>query len=61
MTKQAYEHAPLFKNFIARHGLNFHPYEEFGREEQWERRELLEQLCELIWSPDRLEKERPGQ
>lgn len=61
MTKQAYEHAPQFKNFIARHGLNFHPYEEFGREEQWERRELLEQLCELIWSPDRLEKDRPGQ
>ena len=54
LTPDAYQHQPQFKEFIARYELPFQSYSNFGVKEQGERRELLEQLANLIWSPERL-------
>jgi hypothetical protein len=49
-----YQHRPQFKAFKDRRGLAFKPYDHFGKAEQLERRQLMEQLANLIWSPERL-------
>lgn len=51
-----YDHQPQFKAFRERFGLPFKPYEHFSKTEQLERRQLLEQLVNLIWSPERLKE-----
>lgn len=52
----AYSHQPKFKAAVKREGLAFQPYETFGKEEQLQRRKLIKQLANLIWSPDRLQE-----
>lgn len=54
LTSAAYVHQPQFDAFRQRTGLNFKPYEAFGRDEQLERRDLLIGLANLIWSPIRI-------
>ena len=58
LTPSAYEHQPQFVRFAEVSGLNFRPYEKYGKKEQSERRELLLAVAELIWSPERLEQYR---
>ena len=55
LTEVAYEHEPQFKQFRTANNLPFKPYEPFGKAEQTERRELVEQLVNLVWSPKRLD------
>ena len=54
LTAQAYEHQPQFTNFIESNKHPFKPYQNFGREEQIERRALIKSLVNKIWSLDRL-------
>lgn len=58
LTAAAYEHQPQFVAFVKKSGLPFRPYQEFGKEEQLERRALAYELAQLVWSPDRLEQYR---
>lgn len=55
LTESAYTHQPQFTGFVARSGLEFRPYESFGRAEQLERRELVESLVNRVWAPERLD------
>jgi uncharacterized protein with ParB-like and HNH nuclease domain len=55
----AYQHQPQFKAFYEVHGLDFKPYDEFGREQQEERRQLVLALANQVWSPKRLEESNP--
>lgn len=50
----SYEHQPQFTNFIQTKNLAFKPYQSLGKTEQSERRKLVEQLVNQIWSIDRL-------
>jgi uncharacterized protein with ParB-like and HNH nuclease domain len=50
----SYEHQPQFTNFIQTKNLGFKPYQSLGKAEQLERRQLIEQLVNQIWSVDRL-------
>lgn len=50
----SYEHQPQFTNFIQTKNLVFKPYQSLGKTEQLERRQLIEQLVNQIWSVDRL-------
>lgn len=52
----AYVHQPKFKKFMETHDLPFKPYNNFLKEEQNDRRMLLEALVNYIWSPDRIRK-----
>lgn len=54
LTASTYDHQPQFKQFFQSKGCAFKPYEKFGKAEQLERRQLLTQLVNLVWSPDRL-------
>lgn len=54
LTPLTYKHQPQFIAFQERHRLNFQSFNHFGKEEQNERRILVEQLVKLVWSPDRL-------
>jgi uncharacterized protein with ParB-like and HNH nuclease domain len=54
LTPEAYHHQPQFLRFIERTHLPFEAYETFGRAEQMQRRVLIAQLVNKIWSPDRL-------
>ncbi|TFD65490.1 DUF262 domain-containing protein [Cryobacterium sp. Hh38] len=54
LTSAAYAHQPQFESFRTSEQLNFHPYEVFGKDEQVERRELLLDLANKIWSPNRI-------
>ena len=49
-----YENNPNFTNFVTRSGLPFKPHTEFKRADLMERQELYRQICEQIWSPERL-------
>lgn len=49
-----YENSPKFTNFVKRSGIPFKPHEHFKKEDLMERQELYRQICEQIWSPDRL-------
>jgi hypothetical protein len=55
LTAAAYQHQPQFQAFVAREGLPFHAYEQFGKAEQQERRDLVLALADKVWSPARLE------
>lgn len=54
LTVSTYQHQPQFEQFRKLKGLPFKPYEKFGRAEQLERRTLIKQLANQIWSPERL-------
>lgn len=54
LTAMAYVHEPQFKQFRAASELPFKSYEQFGKSEQIERRELVDGLVNLVWSPSRL-------
>jgi hypothetical protein len=54
LTAAAYEHQPQFENFRRRESLAFRPYEEFGKQEHLERQQLLLELVNKVWSPERL-------
>jgi hypothetical protein len=56
LTASAYQHQPQFDQFIKARGLLFKPYEKLGKGEQVERRALLKQLANQIWSPERLKE-----
>ena len=49
-----YQNNPNFTNFVKRSGLPFQPHEYFNTNVLMQRQELYRQLCEQIWSPDRL-------
>ena len=51
---QTYEKNPNFTNFVKRSGLPFKAHEQFKRADILERKQLYRQICEQIWSPDRL-------
>jgi uncharacterized protein with ParB-like and HNH nuclease domain len=59
LTAAAYQHQPRFQAFIAHEGLPFKAYERFGKAEQQERRALVLDLANRVWSPERLEEYRP--
>lgn len=49
-----YEKNPNFTKFVNKSGLPFEPYEKFETTEIRKRHSLYQQICEQIWSPDRL-------
>lgn len=51
---QMYEGKTGFKDFIDRTGLPFKAHSQFKRADLMQRQELYRQICEQIWSPDRL-------
>jgi uncharacterized protein with ParB-like and HNH nuclease domain len=54
LSASVYQHQPQFDAFRTARQLPFKPYASFGKREQTERRELVRDLVNLIWSPDRL-------
>lgn len=56
LTASTYQHQPQFLSFRDRFGLPFEPYEQFGRDEQMRRKELVRELVHHVWSPDRLQE-----
>lgn len=56
LTALSYEHQPQFKAFQERYSLDFQPFIHFGKEEQHQRRVVVEQLVKLVWSPNRLQE-----
>ncbi len=56
LTASAYQHQPQFDQFRKSSGLLFKPYEKFGKDEQLERRSLIKQLANQIWSAERLKE-----
>ena len=54
LTGSAYQHQPQFEGFRVRESLRFKPYEKFGKQEQLERTELLLDLVNKVWAPERL-------
>jgi uncharacterized protein with ParB-like and HNH nuclease domain len=51
-----YNHQPQFETFRNKYDLPFKPFTTFGKQEQLERRKLVQKLVELIWSPERLKE-----
>ncbi len=51
---KTYENNPNFTNFVHHSGLPFKPHTQFKKADLMERQELYRQICEQIWSPDRL-------
>jgi hypothetical protein len=56
LSASVYQHQPQFDAFRTAHQLPFKPYTSFGKQEQMERRDLVRDLVNLIWSPDRLKE-----
>jgi uncharacterized protein with ParB-like and HNH nuclease domain len=56
LDSSAYTHQPKFKASAKKYGLPFTPYEAFGRDQQLERRKLVGELADLVWSPGRLQE-----
>ena len=54
LNSQKYERNPGFRKFREKTGLPFKPHNQFKRADLMERQELYRQICEQIWSPDRL-------
>lgn len=54
LTASAYQHQPQFDGFRQTYNLPFKPYENFDKEAQIERRELVSALVNKVWSVDRL-------
>ncbi|MEW6230495.1 MAG: hypothetical protein AB1700_20820, partial [Bacillota bacterium] len=55
--ERAYEHNPGFVRFIRESGLPFRAHPEFKKADLDARQELYLRLAELIWNPERLERE----
>ena len=55
LNDKSYEKNPNFTNFVQRSGLPFKPHSQFKRADLMERQELYRQICEQIWSPERLQ------
>ena len=53
---QTYQNNPNFTKFVQQSGLPFVPHERFDREALQQRKQLYRQICEQIWSPQRLEE-----
>jgi uncharacterized protein with ParB-like and HNH nuclease domain len=49
-----YQHQPQFQQFASNCNLPFKPFEDFTKDEQIARRELVAGLVERVWSPDRI-------
>jgi hypothetical protein len=56
LAASAYQHQPQFAAFRANNNLPFKSYTEFGKDEQMERRALIEALVSRVWSPERLKE-----
>ncbi|PZO37602.1 MAG: hypothetical protein DCF17_15650 [Shackletoniella antarctica] len=56
LNMNTYQHKPQFKAFCESKSLPFKPYEDFGKKQQQERRELVLALAKQVWSPNRLEE-----
>lgn len=52
----AYQHQPQFQHFAAVHQLPFKAFENFTKDDQLARRELVAALVEMVWSPQRLQE-----
>lgn len=53
---QAYEHNPNFAAVIRKYELAFEPHPKFERDDLDKRQRLYKQLCEIIWSPERIRR-----
>ena len=61
LNQSAYENNPSFVRFIERTGLPFKPFpERFNKSDLEERQDLYRQICEHLWSPNRLGLEDRG-
>lgn len=56
LTASIYQHQPKFQTFRTEFNLPFKPFNQFGKGEQAERRELVKSLAHLVWSPNRLKE-----
>lgn len=56
LTAFTYEHKPKLQQFKVSNCLPFRAYENFSKEEQMERRELVRALVHRVWSADRLKE-----
>lgn len=55
LTETAYKNQPKFDSFRKVRQLPFKYYATFGKAEQMERRKLVEELVNCVWSPERLQ------
>jgi uncharacterized protein with ParB-like and HNH nuclease domain len=60
LTEAAYKNQPKFDSFRKARQLPFKHYVTFGKAEQLERRKLVEELVNCVWSPERLQAYLPG-
>jgi uncharacterized protein with ParB-like and HNH nuclease domain len=56
LTESVYFHQPQFEAFRSLKELPFKPYASFGRAQQEERRQLVRELVNQVWSPDRIKE-----
>jgi uncharacterized protein with ParB-like and HNH nuclease domain len=56
LTESAYQHQPQFDAFRRNNNLSFKAYSVFGKSQQEERRQLVKDLVNIIWSPENLRK-----
>lgn len=57
LNPQCYERNPNFIHYLQASGLPFQPHEQFKKADLDARQDLYRQLCEEIWSPQRLDRE----
>lgn len=51
LNQQCYQHNPGFRQFVARTGLNFQPYDDFTAQAVLDRGALYQQVAQRIWNP----------
>ena len=56
LSPTAYQHQPQFEAFRIRNQLSFSAPEIFSKSEQQKRTELVKQLVNIVWSPERLKE-----
>lgn len=56
LAASAYQHQPQFAAFRMNNNLSFKSYIVFGKDQQMERRTLIEALVNRVWSPERLKE-----
>lgn len=56
LTASIYQHETRFQEFYTKNNFPFKPFENFGKKEQLERRELIRVLVNKVWSPERLKE-----
>ena len=56
LSASAYQHQPQFAAFRSNNNLPFRSYDVFGKNQQMERRALVEALVNRVWSPERLKE-----